>query len=258
MRAEKLADVIEAVSPLELQEPWDNSGYQIKISGNNITKVLVAMEITDKVIEEAEENCVEAIVTHHPLIFGTLKCIDDKYITGNYIAELLKRRISVYSSHTPFDKCRGGNNDYLAGLLHLCDVKVMETDKSGFCREGFIDGQCSVREYIYQISDWMNIPVSQMSFTGDPDFPVNKVGLCSGAGSDFMDAALEAGCDLFITGDVKYHGARHADELGINVLDIGHFGSEKCFTANMAHYLRKTTDLKVIESKVDLDPFRRI
>ena len=58
MRAEKLADVIEAVSPLELQEPWDNSGYQIKISGNNITKVLVAMEITDKVIEEAEENCV--------------------------------------------------------------------------------------------------------------------------------------------------------------------------------------------------------
>ena len=123
MRAEKLADVIEAVSPLELQEPWDNSGYQIKISGNNITKVLVAMEITDKVIEEAEENCVEAIVTHHPLIFGTLKCIDDKDITGNYIAELLKRRISVYSSHTPFDKCRGGNNDYLAGLLHLCDVK---------------------------------------------------------------------------------------------------------------------------------------
>ena len=79
--------------------------------------------------------------------------------------------------------------------------------------------------------------------------------LCTGAGAEFAENAKESGCDLFITGDVKHHQAQEAREMGINILDIGHYGSEKIFTADMAAYLRDNTDLTVIRSTVDLDPF---
>jgi len=97
-----------------------------------------------------------------------------------------------------------------------------------------------------------------MSFTGYLDSQVKKVGLCSGAGADFIEQAKSAGCDLFITGDLKYHQAQKAKELGINVLDIGHYGSENIFTENMAAYLRNNTDLEIIESKSDLNPFIKL
>ncbi len=253
MKFEELSDIIEKRSPLELQEPWDNSGAQIRFSGRRIERVLVALEITGDVIYEAVNLGVQAIITHHPLFFDTLKNIYDDSVTGDYIIKLIQNHISVYSSHTPFDKCNGGNNDYLAKILHLCDIHV--PDETGFCRVGTIDGQCDIKEYIEQISRWLNIDKRKMSFSGDLKTQIRKVALCTGAGAEYSKMAIEWGCDLFITGDVKYHQARLASESGMNVLDIGHYGSEKIFTENMVCYLRNNTDLDIIKSKTDSDPF---
>lgn len=258
MKAEALGKIIENLSPLDLQEPWDNSGFQIKFENSEINRILVALEITGDVIDEAFEQGVQAIVTHHPLIFDPVNKVYSNDIIGNYIIRLVKNDISVYSSHTPFDKCAGGNNDCLAGLLRLCDIKVMEPDKSGFCRTGLVDGECSAKEYIERISDLLKIDKRMMSFAGDITKSVTKVGLCTGAGAEFLKSAGLDGCDLFITGDLKYHGAMLARELGINVLDIGHYGSERIFTGNMADYLRKNTKAEIIESAVDINPFALI
>ena len=97
-----------------------------------------------------------------------------------------------------------------------------------------------------------------VSFCGDLYHNAGKIGLCTGAGSEFIHAAKEAGCDLFITGDVKYHTAQTAKEMGLNVLDIGHYGSEKIFTDNMASYLRNNCDIEIIKSTEDLNPFLSI
>lgn len=258
MKTDELIKIIETLCPTYIQEPWDNSGFQVCFPDEYVNKVLVSMEITDSVIEEAIYHDVDVIVTHHPLIFGALKKVDGKDITGNYIIKLIKNNISVYSTHTPFDKCEGGNNDYLAKLIQLCDTEKMISDEEGFCRAGFVDGECTVAEYIEQISKWLRIDKAFMSFTGSLDAKVNKVGLCTGAGADFIENAKNEGCDLFITGDLKYHQAQNAKELGINVLDIGHYGSEKIFTENMASILRRNTDLEIIESKSDLNPFIKL
>ena len=255
MKIRELQDIIEERSPLCLQEEWDNSGLQINAGTDDIDRILVAREITSKVIDEAISRRVNMIVTHHPLIFGSLKKVDGNDITGNFIIKLIKANISVYASHTPFDKCRGGNNDYLASMLHLLDVRPMDTDDQGYCREGIVDGQCNIAEYTHQISQWLDIDKSKMAFTGIPSHMVEKVGLCTGAGSQFMYAAKKAGCDLFITGDVKYHTAQTAKEMGLNLLDIGHYGSEKIFVENMASYLRQKTEVEIISSKENLDPF---
>lgn len=208
MKTRELQGIIEDMAPLSLQEDWDNSGWQILLSdgpdgGEEINSVLVAMEVTSKVIEEASCCGADVIVAHHPLIFGSLNKIDRNVITGNLVIKLIESDISVYASHTPFDKCEGGNNDYLAGILRLLDISPMKTDLSGYCREGFVDGECSIGEYIEQVCSWLRISRDMVSFCGDLYHNAGKIGLCTGAGSEFIHAAKEAGCDLFITGDVK-------------------------------------------------------
>ena len=226
MKANKLQTIIEEFAPLSMQEPWDNSGYQIKLKNVDISRVLVAMEITERVIDEAIDKKIDAIVTHHPMLFSPVKCVDDNTFMGNYMVKLITNGINVYSSHTPFDKAAGGNNDYLAKLLHLDDIHVMEFDESGFCRVGTVDGECTIGEYIEQISTWLKIDKSFMSFTGLLDTDVKKVGLCTGAGADFLELALKEGCDLFITGDVKYHQFFDSYD-GPIIADIGHYESEQ-------------------------------
>jgi len=259
MRLLDIADYIEKMSPLYLQESWDNSGFQIKTGNPEIEKVLVALEINNEVINEAIAKGAKLIVTHHPLIFGTVKSVDNNNVTGNYLLRLISEKINVYSTHTPFDKCEGGNNDYLAKILHLDDIKLMEEDESGFCRIGFVDGDCTINEYIGQVCRWTGIDRQFVSFAGNPGAKVEKVGLCTGAGADFLKEAAAAECDLFVTGDVKYHTAQTAREMGVNLLDLGHFGTENIFCDNMAEYLQKCEkNLEIIKSEVDLNPFVRI
>ena len=259
MRLLDIADYIEKMSPLHTQESWDNSGFQIKSGNPEIESILVAMEINNDVIDEAIAKATKLIVTHHPLIFGGVKSVDDNDITGNYLIRLISHGINVYSTHTPFDKCEGGNNDYLAKVLHLDDIQPMTEDESGFCRVGFVDGECTAAEYIGQVCSWTGVDRQFVSFVGDPNAAVDKVGLCTGAGADFMKEAVAAGCDLFVTGDVKYHVAQTAKELGLNFLDLGHFGTENLFRDNMAEYLNNCgNNLKIFKSEVDLNPFVRI
>jgi len=258
VKADRLQQIIEEFAPLDMQEAWDNSGYQVKLKNVDISRVLVAMEVTERVIDEAIDKKIDMIVTHHPMLFSPVKCVDDNTFIGNYIVKLITNGINVYSSHTPFDKTAGGNNDYLAKLLQLCDIEVMASDESGFCRVGTVDGECTIGEYIEQISKWLKIDKSFMSFCGNLDAEVVKVGLCTGAGAEFLELAAGEGCDLFITGDVKYHTAQIAKELGLNLLDIGHYGSEKIFVENMANYLRSKTDIEIIESTENLNPFVKL
>lgn len=258
MRIDNLINIIEAWAPLSLQEPWDNTGFQIKISDKDVSKVLVAMEITDSVADEAVALGADVVVTHHPMIFSPINKIDYNDITGNYIIKLIQNEISVYSTHTSFDKCQGGNNDFLAKLLHLDNIGIMKGDESGFCRSGLIDVDCTIGEYIEQISEWLKIDKTFMNFTGNINQHLKKVGLCTGSGAEFIQCAIKDDCDLFITGDLKYHSAQTAKEMGINVLDIGHYGSEKIFADNMSDYLSKNTDIEIIKSRVNINPFSLI
>ena len=255
MKLEEIISAIEKWCPLDLQESWDNSGFQIKLGNPEIRAVLVSMEVTDQVISEAAASGAGLIICHHPLLFSPLKAIDSKSVTGNYICRLIEEQISVYASHTPFDKCAGGNNDDLAQRLHLRETALLPGDATGICRMGMVNEDYTLERYARQVADWLSQDVRQYRFTGDPTDKVERVALCTGSGSEFMEAAFEAGCDLLITGDVKYHTAQLAKEMGMNLLDIGHYGSEIIVSENMTSWLRDHTSLQIIKSKVSLNPF---
>ena len=260
-----IKDFIEKMNelcPLELQEEWDNSGIQIN-SSENVQKVLVALDVSKAVVEEALTLGVDMIVTHHPLFFGGFKKIIPEMLPTRYALELIKNGISVYSTHTNFDIMEGGNNDYLGTLIGFEDVKPSEANR--FLRLGKLPKEMSLKEdnkvssLITLISEKLDIEKTKIRIIGNPDANVETIAWCTGAGSDFLFEAMDCGADLFITGDVKYHEATDISEFGFNCLDIGHFGSEKIFTPNMTNLMISAfPDIEIIPSKVDKDPFVNI
>ena len=279
IRKEKIVTVsdvkaaIEEIAPLSLQEPWDNSGLIIGFENETVEKILTCLELNEAVAEEAVAAGVDMVVTHHPLIFDGIKAITDGSAQGRTMMKLMKSGISVYSCHTPFDKIRGGNNDMIAELLDLSSVKnlrgddvespskmVDRMDEADIGRIGKLKKPMSFMDFIAAAADKLNMSIRDFRMVGDLDSEITTIGICTGAGADLIEMAAAAGCQLMITGDVKYHEAQSAKDIGICVLDAGHYGTEKFFAANMKKMLDKELDGKteVIASKMNIDPFMTV
>ena len=254
----ELIEAIEEIAPVALAEGWDNCGMQIDLQPENVEKVMVCLEMSKDIIDEAVANNVDFIVTHHPLYFRGMKKIDSNDVIGNYTCKLIKEDISVYSSHTCFDKAQMGNNFYLAELLGLENTKSFEEivpDMIGVYGE--LSKEITLGELLEHIAKAADIPKEELRFIGKLDSKLKNVGLCTGAGVEACEAAQKLGCQVFITGDVKHHDAVNAMEIGMNVIDAGHYGTEKIFIKNMAQQLREKLGDKVqiIEAVSNRNPF---
>lgn len=262
--------IIEEIAPVSLQEAWDNSGLLIGFEGKTVEKILTCLELNEAVAEEAAAAEADMVVTHHPLIFGGIKTVKDGSAQGRIIMNLIKNGISVYSCHTPFDKVKGGNNDMIAELLELGSVKNLKGDdvesaskmsdrmeEADIGRIGKLKKPVSFMDFIAAAADKLNMSIREFRIVGDLDSEITNIGICTGAGADLIEMAAASGCQLMITGDVKYHEAQTARELGICVLDAGHYGTERFFAANMKKKLDKELDGKaeVIASQMNIDPF---
>ena len=254
MIKEKFYRIMESICPASLAEEWDNSGIQINTMYREVNRILVSLEITTDVIAEAESQEADMIVTHHPLLFTPAASIDNNDITGNFINRLISSGISVYSCHTNFDRMEGGNNDYLGEVIGLTDIEPFEREVP-FCRKGVTPFEISFSELTHQIADRLEISERHFRMCGDPGRSICTVGWCTGAGAEFLQDAYEEGCDLYITGDLKYHDAQKARELDLCVLDAGHYATEKIFIDNMSEILSRKTNCEILKSKIDINPF---
>lgn len=253
MIKEKFYRILEQICPSDLAEDWDNSGLQLNSKYHDVSKVLVALEITDDVIDEALEKNADMIVTHHPLIFKPVRCIDDNDANGRYLNRLIRGGISVYSCHTSFDVMNGGNNDYLGTVLGLVEIEPFENES--ICRKGVTPVEISFADFARRAAQILDVSENHFRMVGDANRSICTVGWCTGAGAEYLSVAAEEGCDLFITGDVKYHEAQAARTLDLCVLDAGHYGTEKIFVDNMAQMLESKTNCEILRSKIDINPF---
>ena len=241
MKKNEFFKMMEKICPGELAEDWDNCGIQVNTRGGEVANLMTALEITDRVIDEAVSRNIDMIVTHHPMMRDGLKSVDSRNVTGRYINRLIETGISVYACHTSFDKMDGGNNDYLGKLLKLEDIGLFGNGNL-FCRRGFLKEIMSTTEFVEYISTILGVDRKYFKYSGDADAPVRKLGWCTGGGAQFIEDAAEEKCDLYITGDVKYHDAQNASAMGINVLDAGHYGTEKIFSDNMRDMIRRALE----------------
>ncbi len=260
IKEEQLTAILEDIAAPQLAEDWDNCGFQIRTGREEYERILVCLEVTKSVIEEAKTVGADMILTHHPLLFTAIKKVDNKNITGNYVIELIREGISVYSVHTNFDKAAEGNNRYLARLLGLCDVEDMRTGTGPYDYMGCIGAfsrEITLRQAVKIICDALKLKEDDLRVVGEFDKRIKHVGLCTGSGAEFISRMAELGCDLYITGDIKYHDAQKAKECGLALIDAGHYGTEAIFTENAAVQLqtRIGAAASVIPSTIDLNPF---
>ena len=361
----EIAHAIESQAPLQLQESWDNCGLQVGSMSSTVQRVLTALDVTPEVVAEAIEQQVDAIVTHHPMIFKGIKSINTDTMQGKMIRDLLCHAINVYSAHTNLDVAEGGLNDEVARRLGLQDIQGLEEtgrdvaykvavyvpithseqlrQAMGDAGAGHIGAysHCSFsvagegrflplegtnpfigqvgaietvpeervetvvpkkllgqvlaamkevhpyEEIAYDIVALENayeahyigrignlsqplsieefkevlqsvFPHSQLRWGGAKPSSIQRIGLCTGSGAEFIKVAAKQKADVYITGDVKYHDMQLAKELGITVVDAGHYGTEYMSQSLLKQMIEKSItadEVEVIESNVQRDFF---
>ena len=221
---------IETIAPPYMKEEWDNVGLLCGRRDQEVRKVLVALDPFRNVIQEAIEMGADLIVTHHPLIFrDDLKAVNEDTETGRCLLTLIENGIAAINAHTNLDLAPGGINDVLAETLGLTDVQIITPEGTdaqgrpyGLLRSGTAEEQ-SLETFLANVKESLHCKGLRYVDGGKP---VRKVAVGGGSCADGMHEALAAGCDTFVTSDIKYNQFRTAFELGLNLIDAGHFHTE--------------------------------
>lgn len=248
---------MESLAPTYLKEDFDNVGLMVGDRNKEVNKALLALDCTLKVIEEAKRENVDLIITHHPLIFRKPSNITTDTLQGKKIIELIKNDISLYSSHTNLDSAINGLNHTIVSILGFEESTILEKNKTvnsaGLGRVVKLDKEIKLENLIEQVKIKINISNLRVVKANDT---VSKIAIINGSGQDFIGKAVALGADCIITGDTTYHFASDYKEMGISILDVGHFASEQItFFSVMERLKEKFKDIEIVTSKVEEDPF---
>jgi dinuclear metal center YbgI/SA1388 family protein len=217
------------MAPWELAEQWDNCGLQVGYHGQEVRKVVVALDPSLAVLRDARERDAQLVFTHHPLIFHPLSSFDVETYPSNAILESAKNGIAVVAAHTNLDACSGGINDILAEILGLRNVTVLDENEHdsavGLGRIGDWAKPSKLSMAAAKVKDILRL--DKLRIVGAPDMWVRRVAVCGGSGGSLVPVAKRKGAELFLTGDVGHHHALAADVSGMALIDGGHFQTER-------------------------------
>ena len=252
-----ILNFVETLAPRAMKMDWDNVGLLCGSKFTPVTKVLVALDPFEHVCKEAAEWGAELIVTHHPLIFRPLPSITDETTIGRGIRTLIKHDISAINAHTNLDQAPGGVNDVLAKQLGLENIRVINpcgTDENGndwgLLRMGEVTEQ-PLDAFLGAVK--ASLRCTGLRYVGSGK-PVHRVAVGGGSCADGIPEALRAGCDTFVTADIKYNQFWDAHDLGLNLIDAGHFHTENPVVAVLAEKIAAAfpdVEVKISESHWD-------
>lgn len=259
-----VADILkfmEAIAPRTMKMDWDNVGLLCGRRNAEVTKLLVALDPFEHVCKEAADWGAELIVTHHPIIFQAMKAVTDDTSIGRSILQLCRYCIAAINAHTNLDQAPGGVNDVLARTLGLQDIQVINAcgvdedgQEWGLLRSGEVDEQ-SLDAFLSHVKATLGCQGLRYVDGGKP---VRKVAVGGGSCASGMLDALAAGCDTFVTADIKYNQFWDARDLGLNLIDAGHFQTENPVVYVLAEKLKAAfpeIEVKISESHRDCMKF---
>ncbi|MBS3947724.1 MAG: Nif3-like dinuclear metal center hexameric protein [Dethiobacter sp.] len=367
--AQTLISYLEQFAPRRLAYDWDNVGLLVGSQQATVHKILIALDVDARVLEEALALRADFIVSHHPLIFRPLKALRTDLPAGKLIATALAAGISIFAAHTNLDATAGGVSDTLADCLGVSETEILRVTGSdtlekivvfvpeghednvrramaaagagrignyshctfqtkgtgtfmpllgatpfigehgkleeveelrvetvfpatlrnrvvrallkahpyeevaydlyplqnewhsfGLGRVGLVNA-CTLTEFAQVVQE--NLAVRNVRIVGDGSAIVRKVAVCGGSGGDLIQAALFAGADVLVTGDVRYHEAQEAMAVGLAVIDAGHDATEKVIVPVLRDYLlariRESGETaEVVASTVGTSPWRTL
>ena len=224
MKVKDIIKVIEDFAPLSIQEGWDNSGLCVGSPEDEVTSVLLALDCTPELVDEAVSCGADMIVTHHPLIFSGLKKISPDDMVGEAVIKAIRAGISIYAAHTSADKVLEGVSGAMAAKLGLVNVTVLDEDGegTGLGAVGDLPQPMTAEQAVAFVKG--RFALKAMKTSRPSDGMISRVAMCGGSGGSLIKAARKAGAQLYISGDISYHNFFTSD--GFMIMDIGHYESE--------------------------------
>ena len=226
-------DALNEFCPFEIHEPWDNVGLLVGERDTAVKKAAVVLDITADAVEAAHGAGAQLVVSHHPVIFNSLKKLDSR----DPVYLLAKYGMSAVCAHTNLDCAEGGVNDVLARVLGLSDVEKIPSSECAepLLRAGRLQSPMSPEELAKLVSDKLSCHVRFSSGARN----ISRVALCGGAGGEFFADAAAAGCEALVTGDAAHHEFLGAAAAGVTLVAAGHFETENPVVPTLAEYLSR-------------------
>ena len=238
---------VEALAPRSMKMDWDNVGLLCGSRSTPVTKVLVALDPFEHVCAEATQWGAQLIVTHHPLIFHPVEALTDRTAAVRGLIHLCRNNISAIGAHTNLDCAPGGVNDVLAQTLGLKNIHTIEGQT--LLRAG--DFEATLPEFLAHVKEKLGCDTLRYVDGGKP---IRKVAVGGGACAGERQKAVDAGCDAFVTSDIGYNAFWDAQELGLTMIDAGHFHTENPSMYVLANKLRAAfPDVEVVLSQKHAD-----
>lgn len=252
-KVKDIINIIEDFAPLDFQEEYDNCGLTIGDREREVQSVLIALDITFEVVREAIDKGCQMIISHHPVIFNPIKSITTDTFQGETLLELIKNDISVYSAHTNVDNADENiarEFMYTLGVENICPI----IDSCGMTAS--MIKPLTFLELIEKVK--VASGDNNIRSIGILDDIVEEICFANGANGSNEDLLVRAGsiADVFITSELKYHLAVKAKEIGLNIIEIGHYESEREFVNLMNRKLKDSNiDVSITNSEISVSPY---
>ena len=262
MKCRDVVEFLEREVPLDGAESWDNPGFLVGDMEQEVRKILVVLDITNEVVEMAVKENVDFILAHHPVIFSKIqKCTSDDFLQKKLLT-LIRNDICCYGMHTNYDVYRmcdavGRRLSLTADApVEISSNPALASDNKGI---GFISTfkeKKSLQEFAKKVKN--DFGLDSVMIYGDPQQQIEKVAVVPGSGKSLMKEAMEKEADVLITGDFGHHEGLDAVDMGLTVIDAGHYGLEQVFIDDMEELLKKKLpECEIISLKAG-SPFKVI
>ena len=275
MKIKEIIDALEIFAPLPLQDGFDNAGMQVGLTDVKATGALLCLDVTEDVVEEAINQGINLIISHHPLMFKGYKSITGKDYTERCIMNAIKNEITIYSMHTNLDNAPNGVNYKIAEKIGLKNVKVLDpkeymqqessnnTEENNKPSEWLMAGSGAIGELEEPMTETEFLKHVKKTFeagcvkhTKLTGRLISKVAICGGAGAFLMEKAVKEHADAFVTGEIKYHDYFYYEDK-ILATEIGHYESEQYTKDIIQDFLnRKFPSLRTEQTKINTNPIK--
>lgn len=257
MKCQAVIEAMEQLAPKRLAEDWDNPGLLVGSPAQEVHKIMVCLDVSEEVLDKAVAAGADMIISHHPLIFSGIKNVRTDLPLGHLLGGLIQNGIAVYAAHTNLDIAQGGVNDVLCDRIGLTKLEAFVETEEGqsMGRIGFLSEPMTIEDFSQQVVQGLN--AESVRFVSGGSRMVKKVAVCSGSGAEYISKAYYMGADAYVTGDVKYHEAQRAAQLGIHVIDAGHFATEFPVVEILANRLNEVINNKKFNAEIIADDFSK-
>ncbi len=230
VRVKNILDSLNSIAPFHLAEPWDNVGLLVGDREQKVSGVLVGLDTTSTLVDEAVAIGANTIITHHPVIFKPLPAINTGNSTGKLLQKILANHLVIIGYHTNFDSAAEGVSDALAKMLGLKNLIPLlpspdENSTTGLGKIGTLEPPLKGDLFVADLCRALDINHCQITST--PPKKIAKVAVCGGSGSDLSERAFAAGADIYLSAEIKHSTAVWAAENNFCIIDGSHYATEK-------------------------------